>query len=142
MTTIAYHHGDGQIAVDSRMTHHGLAKSDQFDKTIKNKKGLWIFAGNASDMGLLSGLNHFDETKIIPECSAFLISGGKVYDVHVNEHKICEYFELTHSDTKGSGSDLALAAMDFGKSAREAVKYAATRDIYTGGRIRVYNVTS
>lgn len=36
----------------------------------------------------------------------------------------------------GSGRDFALAAMDMGASAKEAVEAAAKRDVYTGGTIR------
>lgn len=40
----------------------------------------------------------------------------------------------------GSGADYALAAMDHGKTAVEAVKYAATRDFKTNNRIQSYTV--
>jgi ATP-dependent protease HslVU (ClpYQ) peptidase subunit len=42
----------------------------------------------------------------------------------------------------GSGFKFAISAMDHGKSAKDAVKYAATRDIYTGGKIHVYDIAS
>lgn len=37
----------------------------------------------------------------------------------------------------GSGMRFAIAAMDLGKSAEQAVRYACTRDIYSGGEIAV-----
>lgn len=37
----------------------------------------------------------------------------------------------------GSGWELAMAAMDHGKSASEAVLYAATRDIFTNDKLQV-----
>lgn len=37
----------------------------------------------------------------------------------------------------GCGQEFALAAMDHGKTAPEAVEYAATRNVYTGGLITV-----
>jgi 20S proteasome alpha/beta subunit len=40
----------------------------------------------------------------------------------------------------GSGSDYAITALDYGKSAVEAVKAAIKRDIYCGGRIQVYQL--
>jgi len=140
MTTIVYNHKDKQIAVDSRLVNHGLAKSDSFDKTIENEYGLWIFSGNASDMKDLCVLKHNDEASTIPNCTAFLISDGKCFEVQVNDSGICEHFEITFNEAKGSGSELALAAMDFGKSAKEAVEYAITRDIYSGGEVRVFDV--
>lgn len=35
----------------------------------------------------------------------------------------------------GSGWQFALAAMDFGKTAKQAIEYAATRDNGTGGGV-------
>ena len=40
----------------------------------------------------------------------------------------------------GSGAPYALAAMDTGKSAIEAVGYAMLRDIYSGGKRRAFNL--
>lgn len=40
----------------------------------------------------------------------------------------------------GSGTRFALAAMDFGRTAEEAVQYASLRDIYTGGEITVLHL--
>lgn len=140
MTTIAYHHGDRQIATDSRITCSGNISSDKFNKSIKNKDGIWFFSGDVSDYGDLLGLKHNDEISPIPSCCAYLIKNKKVYLVSVNSHGYCQYTFLDYNDTLGSGGDFALAAMDHGKSAKEAVKYAMTRDVYTGGRVRVYSV--
>lgn len=41
----------------------------------------------------------------------------------------------------GTGADFAIAAMDHGDTAVEAVKYAATRDTRTNSRVRKYKVT-
>ncbi len=140
MTTMAYHHQDKQVAVESRLVNHGLVKCDSYDKTIKNELGLWVCCGTASDIKDLCKLKHNDEVNPIPDCSAFLISEGKCYDVVVNRDGLCEYFEIAFNEAKGSGSELALAAMDHGKSAKESVEYAITRDIYSGGKVRVFNV--
>jgi len=140
MTTISYNHHDKQIAVDSRVVSNGLVRSDSFDKTVKNEFGLWIFCGSAADTKDLCVLKHNDKVDPLPDCSAFLIAHGKCYDVIVNNDGYCEYFELSFNEAKGSGTELALAAMDFGKSAKEAVEYAMTRDIYSGGEVRVFDV--
>ena len=140
MTTIAYHHKDKQVAVDSRIAGGGIIGSDSFDKTIKNELGLWIYCGAASDAKDLCCLKHNDKVDPIPDCSAFLITDGKCYYVGVNNDRYCEYFELPFNEGKGSGGEFALAAMDFGKNAKEAVEYAITRDIYSGGEVRVFDV--
>jgi len=140
MTCMAYHHKDKQVAVDSRIVSHGLAKSDYFDKTVENEFGLWIYCGSAADIKDLCKLKHNDKVDPIPDCSAFLIADGKCYDVIVNNDGYCEHFELSFNEANGSGMQLALAAMDFGKNAKEAVEYAMIRDIYSGGKVRVFDV--
>lgn len=140
MTTIVYDHKNKQIAVDSRITSHGLMKCDTYNKTLKNDIGLWFVCGTAADIPYLCKLKHNDLVDPIPDCSAFLIKDGKCYDVYVNKDGYCEYFEMTFSDSKGSGGELALAAMDFGKSAKESVEYAITRDVYSGGDVQVYDI--
>ncbi|MNJ79145.1 hypothetical protein D3C77_770710 [compost metagenome] len=43
-------------------------------------------------------------------------------------------------DAIGSGAPYALAAMDMGASAEDAVRAAMKRDIYTGGKIRTLRI--
>lgn len=138
MTTIAYHHKDKQVAVDSRMTSNDIINSDTFDKFIKNDLGVWVFAGSCCDFEALSLLSHGDESKDL-NCIAMLITGGKVYGVEA-DGGVCTHTEYPHNKAFGSGSHLALAAMDLGNGAKDAVKYAITRDIYSGGRVRVFDV--
>jgi len=47
---------------------------------------------------------------------------------------------VEYNDAMGSGEEFALAALDHGKTAEDAVAYAATRDSGTGGKIRVFDV--
>ena len=73
------------------------------------------------------------------DASALAIDEGKVYMCSVTGGK----YNITPIDFNmcmGSGGDFALAAMDFGCSARQAVKYAMTRDTCTGGRVKVLKV--
>ena len=42
----------------------------------------------------------------------------------------------------GSGRKFALSAMDFGCGAVDAIKYAAKKDIFTGGEIQVVDITT
>ena len=98
--------------------------------------------GSTCDWPLLSTMKHDDESKFNPDASALVIKGGKVYQVMVNSDNICEWAELDYNFTLGSGGSFALAAMDFCRSAKDAVKYASTRDVYTGGKIRVVKVNT
>jgi len=59
----------------------------------------------------------------------------------INDDDRCCYTELTYNYTLGSGERFATGAMDHGKSASQAVKYAMTRDSNTGGKVLVYNLS-
>lgn len=139
MTTIAFHYKDKQIAVDSRITCAGIISTDNFNKLLKNDIGLWIFCGSTCDYEALCKLGHNEKSELEPNCSAMLIRNNKVFGVSVIDG-LCLHSEYKYNNAFGSGQDFALSAMDFGKSAKEAVEYAMTRDVYTGGKVQVINV--
>jgi len=142
MTTVAYHHKDGEIAVDSRCTAGTLIASDSVNKITKKDGVSFIGTGALADLQvLIEGYPNGFAAPIDLEAQALVVDEGEVYMVSV----IKGDYSLTKLDfdsTMGSGADFAQAAMDFGKSAKDAVKYAATRDCATGGRIRVIKTRS
>ena len=75
------------------------------------------------------------------DINGILIEKGMAYSLFVEEERIFKS-EINYNDAFGSGFRFALAAMDHGKSAKEAIEYAMTRDIYTGGNIQVIDVES
>lgn len=141
MTTISYHHGDREIAIDSRTTAGGLILDNNCLKTIKTKVRQWFFCGPPSEFELF--IDEFEKRDLQTEfdCSAFIIESDIAYLITTDNGKFHKY-KMNHNHSIGCGCDFALAAMDFGKSAKDAVKYAMTRDVYTGGRVRVFKVGS
>lgn len=144
MTTIAYSRSSKQIAVDSRMTNtYNIIESDGIDKTIKNELGLWFFAGSFCDATELARLKHndkADDADNTPDVSALLIHKGKVYHVITTKRGYCKWELCCCDTTVGSGEDFAKAALDYGATAKEAVEYAMTRDVFTGGKVNVFDV--
>jgi ATP-dependent protease HslVU (ClpYQ) peptidase subunit len=144
MTTIVYDHRHRIIAVDSRICRSGVISSDEFIKYRYVGAELWFTCGTAADEQLL--IDWFrsgdDKPKLIPECEAYVVVDGKVYSRLVHENGTICQLELTFSESIGSGSKFAISAIDHGKSAMEAVEYAATRDCYTGGKVHVYDIES
>jgi len=57
-----------------------------------------------------------------------------------NENGVYKLDELPCNESLGSGGWFAMAAVDLGKTARESVEYAMTRDVYTGGKVHVYDI--
>jgi len=140
MTTIAFSNERQEVAVDSRATAGTLIATDKCNKVHKRDGLIFIAAGTVSDLELLvesypfgyEGMTELDAT-------AFVIDEGKVYQCTLHDEK----YNVTPIDFDmclGSGGDFALAAMDFGATPKEAVKYAMTRDCATGGKIKVIKV--
>ena len=140
MTTIAFNYKDKQVAVDSRVTRGDMIDRDNAIKSIKNDKGIWFFAGAEDDFADLMALSRNQKVDVKPDCSAILISEGLAFVVGTDAEGYCFHSELLANYAIGSGKPFAIASMDHGKSAKDAVKYAMTRDIYSGGRVRVFDV--
>jgi hypothetical protein len=142
MTTIAYSHKDKQIAFDSRKTLRGVC-CDKTNKVHKANSSVFVYCGNISDIGYFA--DNFAENKEVGlgevqlEISAIMIEKGEAFYVYVHEG-VFNKEPISSDFTLDSGGEFALAALDFGKTAREAVKYAMTRDIYTGGKVKVISL--
>lgn len=150
MTTIAYR--DRQIASDGQATCGD--RIDQLDmKKVRKINGCLVAGAGRltsvlqffewfqewSDAQLVQGesphvkvfvpegLNDEDFSGLVvfTDGVVFLYEGGR------NSYEVTDrgYISI------GSGSDYALAAMDAGASAEEAVKVAIKRDIYSGGQV-------
>lgn len=141
MTTIAY---DGRyIAVDGRESMGSTIFNDATDKFFVRGKNVFALCGKSTHA--LDFANQFSHgcRPSDPENEA----GGILFDGEL------AYLCIVENDTKlfakiiispgfwadGSGRDWAIAALDHGKTAVEAVKYAMTRDACTGGTIRCYD---
>lgn len=141
MTTIAY---DGRyIAADGRETMSTIITNDSVDKSIKTDKGLFFLCGQSKDCKeFAKEFAPREPTKITSSISGFLYKDKEVYWVGVSEG---EYF-LDSQDgvllAAGSGRDYAISAMDHGKSAVDAVRYAITRDSCSGGKIICFDTST
>jgi len=140
MTTIVYDHKNKEVACDSRYTRGDMIDTDEGDKTRKNDRGLWIFSGLVADYEDLMVLEKNEKAEVRPECCAILISGGEAFTVDTDSEGFCIIDKLTSNFAAGSGANFGLVALDFGKTAEEAVDYAKTRDSKSGGATRVFKL--
>ena len=145
MTTIAYHHAGGVIAVDGMVTAGDLITSRDFQKWRVVGEEVWFICGAVADYGRLIAY-HAGELSGKPDypvsCSALIAVNGLCYEAGVTSDGEPWRSVAPYSVAVGSGRDFALSAMDHGKNAIEAVKYAATRDTGTGGKISAFDVSS
>lgn len=144
MTTIAF---DGErIAYDSRECDpdEGYLFTDTSNKRIC-RDGVYFFIAGATQDEEDFIKSYFDRT-YKPEIDSsssegFIVDRGDVYTADLKDGT----FTLNPSSDEiyavGSGAKYAIAAMDLGLSAGDAVKQAMKRDLYTGGRVRVFSVS-
>ncbi|MCD5994163.1 proteasome subunit beta [Pseudomonas sp. CDFA 602] len=142
MTTIAYK--DGVIAYDTRQTRNGSIVSDDCSKCeIVDGVSFFLSGCVCDEKGLIAA--YFGTPSKDPlECSGFVVDNGKLMLVgHDDKTGVWKQpLDLSNPDAIGSGSAYALAAMDMGASAEDAVRAAMRRDIYTGGVVRCVAIES
>jgi ATP-dependent protease HslVU (ClpYQ) peptidase subunit len=143
MTTIVYDHSARQIAVDGQVTQGNRICTGDDIKWKRDGDDWWFICGSVSDIErLIAHINATDPDapKWPIECSAFLVRDGQVFQCIVTDDGEPCRSPVTYSDAMGSGEIYALSALDHGKTAKEAVEYAAMRDTGTGGKITVFDV--
>lgn len=136
MTTIAYK--GGVIAYDGRQTRSGAIVSDDCSKCQVVDGVSFFLSGAVCDEKALIAAYFGTPSPVPVECSGYVVDGGKLMMVgHDDKTGIWKQeLDLANPDAIGSGAPYALAAMDMGAGAEEAVLAAMKRDIYTGGLIR------
>jgi 20S proteasome alpha/beta subunit len=142
MTTIVYNHKDKQIACDSRISSGNIITSDEHIKYAFDNGVTWFFCGKAGETEMF--ISTFKELTIATEhldVCAFFVENGNVYQASI-ENNIFRSCLIDFSDSIGSGCEFALTALDLGKTAKEAIECAISRDMYSGGKIHVYDIES
>ena len=139
MTTVAYK--NGVIAYDSRTTVGSLIIDDAANKKRTRDSTVFVFCGRPDQYDDFIDA-YFSESKEINkrnECSAIASESGKVFVCGIDENGYIfktEINDIYDIYAIGSGCDFAWTAMDMGATAKEAVKIAMKRDVYTGGEVR------
>lgn len=143
MTTIAYHHESQKIAVDGRCCAGDTILTDTEEKWCYDGADLWFFCGSTCDQDWFIDVHKSGkpiEGDFYPDCGALLVRDGKVYAAGINNDG-CPFLCVNEFNRAiGSGEQWAVAAMDHGKTACDAVNYASKKDVYTGSCVAVYDI--
>jgi len=140
MTTIVYDHNKKQIACDSRESADGFLHNDTAEKFYRRDGVIWFISGHKGDANIfIDSFEHNKEAVENVSCGGMYVKDKLVYVAAV-ENGIYKTSLMDYTDGCGSGGWMALAAVDLGKSAKEAVEYAITRDLFSGGKIRVFDI--
>jgi ATP-dependent protease HslVU (ClpYQ) peptidase subunit len=139
MTTIAW---DGiTLATDSQCTYGESVMSHEYQKIFKNV-GIFDAAAITGDpdacIGYLTALSQVSSLTEIPipdeeKVTVIVVLEDTAYCIYTGG-----YNSVVAPWAFGSGQEYAIAAMDHGKTAAQAVKYASTRCIFTNSRIQTY----
>jgi len=140
MTTIAYK--DGIIAYDSRQTRDNRIVTDNANKCRVVNGVSFFLSGVVSDEKFLIDAYFGTPSPVSLECSGYVVDAGKMmrigYDDDTGIWK--QDLDPSNPDAIGSGTSYAIAAMDMGASAEDAVRAAMKRDIFTGGLVRTITI--
>jgi len=148
MTTIVYDHKNKQIACDSRSTISGTIIDDESIKYRQVGDKLWFISGRVGDADTF--IKHYKPLTSANEnmdvsCIFVITEGdcvGGVYMAIKDSDNTYAECITDHNYAQGSGDSWALAALDFGCTAKEAVEYAITKDCYSGGKVHVYDIAT
>lgn len=141
MTTIAYK--DGVIAYDSRLVVENLIFDDEFEKMHSRDDVLFFLSGSTCDNEKF--MNAYFEPELIYKnvnVEAIVYDQSSLYRSSIDSNGIFWKSPLRANNyyAIGSGRDFALAFMDSGISAEEAIHATMKRDCFTGGKVRTYQV--
>lgn len=142
MTSIVLDYENKQIAVDSRISKGGGSYRDDYNKIHIRGNSIFILSGSTCDFDYF--IDNFELYKKIDidaelDCYGIMIESGVAYSVFMTDG-IFNVDRILGNECAGSGGAYALSALDFGKSAKEAIEYAMTKDCFTGGKVHVYDI--
>lgn len=136
MTTIAYDHKNKTIAWDSRKTSSdNIIMNDNENKHVEKDGVHFWLAGTAGDCEFLIDAYFTGHSEKELDCNVLAYDSGVIYMCGTNEDGSIFKDKIETNNAIGSGRKFALAAMDLGKSAKDAVEYVKTREIFTGGKV-------
>ena len=143
MTTIIYDHKNKQVACDSRVSRADGEYNDGYTKMVFHKSVLFILTGSNCDMQYFR--ENYEKHKkcelvdVDLDCSGFIVRDGIVYSVFIYGGVFNEDVCFC-DDFAGSGGKYAISALEHGKTIKESVGYAATKNCFTGGKVHVYDI--
>lgn len=140
MTTIVYCHKTKQIACDSQVSIGDTIATDSEEKFRFFDGEMWFFAGSICDNQSLIDIHHKKIDPFDADCTAIVANKDGVFcrTYSTNNNRYMPY-ALNYSWAIGSGTDHALTALDMGATAKQAVEMAIKRDVWSGGKVRVFD---
>lgn len=136
-----------QVATDTQGTCGDQKLAGEFVKVVRDESTLFCFSGTFCLFDPLvkwykAGCPVDDTPKMDPEYNhrLWVFNPDTGPQTFVNVQK-CPYpVPLFTPAAMGSGQEYALGALYAGASLKDAVRIASKLDIYTGGRVKLYDI--
>ena len=141
MTTYAYK--NGIIAYDSRCSAGDFIIEDDSEKMqIVNGCTFFITGALNDDENFIECYFEKSEPNKYNTNSAFVWDGENLWQAAISDTEGFwkRKLHLNKVYAMGSGWQFALSAMDLGLTAKESVKYAMTRDLKSGGKVKSFKL--
>lgn len=121
---------------DTRVTAGGEILDDNYKKLFKYKGWVIGMTGNPCELQYHIK-KYLDGDKVTHQTEGCCMVHKEGTTRHIRFYKDGTIDDTIESFTRclGSGAEWARAALDFGKTPEEAVKYAMSKDIYSGGKV-------
>jgi hypothetical protein len=137
-----------QVASDSQATLGDQKLAGDFVKVVRDESTLFCFSGTfCMFTPLVKWYKGGCLEDAVPKCDPEYHHRLWVFnpsldhpEVFVNVHKAPYPIPLFTPAAMGSGADYALGALYAGATLKEAVRIASKLDVYTGGKITLYDV--
>lgn len=140
MTTILYDHDSQVVTVDGLCTRGDYIVSHEYKKWKYVDGAIFFFCGAVADIEkFLCAKDGPVSTETLEVTAIMVTPDRQAFMCSVYEGKYWKS-PLLCSEAIGSGADFAIAALDHGATAEEAVKYASFRDTGTGGKIYLFDI--
>ncbi len=140
MTTIVYCHKTKQIACDSQESAGSFIVDSSCLKWIERGGVMYFSSGCSSDANAF--IDNMKHNAIVPDgvdCTSIYVKDNKAY-IAASDGERYKIDEMLSNEGIGTGGRYAAIALDFNLSAKEAVEYAIKKDVYTGGKVHVYDI--
>lgn len=141
VTTLIVNMKDGEIGCDSRTTLGDTIISDSTKKFKMIAGEYYFFSGDVSaSEAIMEFLINDVPINTNAEGIVICTDNGNVNCYNLTLLDGLTSYIIRYNQGFGSGGEWALSALDFRQNTTDAIKYAKTRDINTGGKINVFKI--
>jgi hypothetical protein len=144
MTTIAWCLWSKTVATDSRVVNDSTGElvSDSANKRYDRGPVVLFMSGALSDIDEMGNAFIAGKHRVRKalDSHALAWNGEKLFELIADGGELSWHPVVTYRGAIGSGASYAQAALDAGATPYQAVKAAAKRNVFTGGKVIIHKL--